>query len=34
VPEGEPTTIEERLTQVEARLLELERKLGERGLLD
>jgi hypothetical protein len=34
VPEGEPTTIEQRLTQVETRLLELERKLGERGLLD
>jgi uncharacterized protein YceH (UPF0502 family) len=34
VPEGEPTTIEQRLTQVEARLLELERMLGERGLLD
>src|SRR5947209_3425655 len=34
VPAGEPTTIEQRLTQVEARLLELERALGERGLLD
>jgi hypothetical protein len=34
VPDGEPTTIEQRLAQVEAKLLELERRLGERGLLD
>ncbi len=34
VPEGEPTTIEQRLGRVESRLLELERRLGERGLLD
>jgi uncharacterized protein YceH (UPF0502 family) len=34
VPDGEPTTIEQRLARVEAKLLELERKLGERGLLD
>ena len=34
VPEGEPTTIEQRLAQIESRLLELERSLGERGLLD
>jgi uncharacterized protein YceH (UPF0502 family) len=33
-PEGEPTTIEQRLGQVEAKLLELERRLAERGLLD
>ena len=34
VAAGEPTTIEQRLAQVESRLLELERRLGERGLLD
>jgi len=34
VPEGEPTTIEQRLAHVEARLAELERRLAERGLLD
>lgn len=34
VSEGEPTTMEQRLSHVEARLLELERKLAERGLLD
>jgi uncharacterized protein YceH (UPF0502 family) len=34
VAEGEPTTVEQRLAQVEAKLLELERRLGERGLLD
>lgn len=33
-PTGEPTTIEQRLARVEAKLLELERRLGERGLLD
>jgi len=33
-PDGEPTTIEQRLGRIESRLLELERLLGARGLLD
>ena len=33
VAEGEPTTLEQRLAYVESRLLELERKLAERGLV-
>ena len=32
--EGEETSVERRLTRVEARLDELERALGERGVLD
>jgi uncharacterized protein len=34
VPSGEPITVMERLSQVEARLFELERNLSARGLLD
>ena len=33
-PAGEPTTVEQRLAQAVQRLLELERRLAERGLLD